>query len=261
VTISKLALVTGGTRGIGRAIVEKLARAGHRVVFSGRTKTTVAEAEAAMRLEGLDVHGDVADVRQAESIASLVGYALEKSEDTSIHVLVNNVGRPGGGATASIDDELWYDVIETNLNSVFRMTREVLRRGGMLERRWGRIINIASTGGKQGVPLGAPYSASKHGVVGFSKALGLELARTGVTVNSVCPGFVETDMARVVRRGYAAQWKCEEDDVKAKFEERIPTGRYVRPAEVAEMVAFLASPLQESITAQAINVCGGLGNY
>lgn len=178
-----------------------------------------------------------------------------------IGVLVNNAGRSGGGATAQITDDLWLDVVDTNLNSVFRVTREALTSGGMLERGRGRIINIASTGGKQGVMFGAPYSASKHGVVGLTKALGLELAKSGITVNAVCPGYVETPMARRVREGYARFWETTEDDVLARFQAKIPLGRYSTPEEVAGLVAYLASERADAITAQAMNVCGGLGNY
>jgi ketoreductase len=178
-----------------------------------------------------------------------------------IDVLVNNAGRPGGGTTAEITDELWEAVIDTNLTGVFRVTREVLAAGGMRERPTGRIINIASTAGKQGVVLGAPYSASKHGVVGFTKALGLELAKTGITVNAVCPGYVETPMAQRVRQGYAAAWDTTEGHVQEQFEAKIPLGRYSTPEEVAALVGYLASEPAASITAQALNVCGGLGNF
>jgi ketoreductase len=152
-------------------------------------------------------------------------------------------------------------VIATNLTGTFLVTREVLTTGGLREKNWGRIINIASTGGKQGVVLAAPYSASKHGVVGFTKALGLELAKTGVTVNAVCPGYVETPMAQRVRQGYADHWGITADDVLERFEGKIPLGRYTQPDEVAALVGYLASTAADPITAQAINVCGGLGNY
>jgi ketoreductase len=178
-----------------------------------------------------------------------------------ISVLVNNAGRSGGGPTAAISDELWYDVIDTNLNSVFLLTREVLNNGGLAGARGGRIINIASTAGKQGVLLGAPYSASKHGVVGFTKALGKELAPSGVTVNAVCPGYVETPMAERVRQGYASAWGTTEDHVQEQFEAKIPLGRYSTPEEVAGLVGYLTTEHAASITAQALNVCGGLGNF
>ncbi len=257
----KTAIVTGGTKGIGLAICEALGSEGCRIVLCGREQATVNQVVERLQENEVEARGIVADVKKAKDISELVDLALEQSTTGAIDILVNNAGRPGGGPTAQIEDELWYDVIETNLNSVFRMTREVLQRGRMKENGWGRIINIASTGGKQGVRFGAPYSASKHGVVGFSKALGLELATTGITVNSVCPGFVETGLAQHVRKGFSELWKCSLDEVKRRIEERIPTGRYVSPEEVADMVRFVASPMSSSITAQAINVCGGLGNY
>jgi ketoreductase len=144
---------------------------------------------------------------------------------------------------------------------VFLMTREVLNTGRMRHKSRGRIINIASTAGKQGVVLGAPYSASKHGVVGFTKALGNELGPTGITVNAVCPGYVETPMAQRVRHGYAAAYDTTEEAILQKFEAKIPLGRYSTPQEVAGLVCYLASDSAASITAQALNVCGGLGNF
>jgi ketoreductase len=178
-----------------------------------------------------------------------------------VDVLVNNAGRSGGGVTAELTDELWYDVIDTNLHSVFLVTREVLSSAKLAQAGWGRIINIASTGGKQGVALGAPYSASKHAVIGFTKALGLELAQTGVTVNAVCPGYVETPMAQRVREGYAAHYDVTEEEILRRFQAKIPLGRYSTPEEVAGLAAYLVTDTAASITAQAINVCGGLGNY
>jgi ketoreductase len=163
--------------------------------------------------------------------------------------------------TADLSEELWQDVVETNLNSVFRMTVAVLNAGGMRAAGWGRIVNIASTAGKQGVVLGAPYSASKHGVVGFTKALGNELAPTGITVNAVCPGYVETPMAERVRQGYAAVHQVTEDEIRQRFQAKIPLGRYSTPDEVAGLVGYLVSDPAASITAQALNVCGGLGNF
>ena len=109
----------------------------------------------------------------------------------------------------------------------------------------------------------APYCASKHGMVGFSKALGLELARnkSGITVNAICPGFVETEMAERVRKHYAKIWDTTEDEAKKRVEERVPLGRYIEPSEVAGMLSYLISPAANGITAQAFNICGGLGNY
>ncbi|TQJ92836.1 3-oxoacyl-ACP reductase FabG [Streptomyces sp. SLBN-31] len=258
-TTARVALVTGATSGIGLETARLLAEQGHRVFIGARDAETVEATAKALREDGLDVDGHRLDVRDADSIAEFVRAAV--AAFGTVDVLVNNAGRSGGGPTADISDELWDDVIDTNLNSVFRMTREVLTTGGMRTKDRGRIINIASTAGKQGVVLGAPYSASKHGVVGFTKALGNELAPTGITVNAVCPGYVETPMAQRVRQGYAAAYDTTEDAILEKFQAKIPLGRYSTPQEVAGLVGYLASDTAASITSQALNVCGGLGNF
>ncbi|MES5825319.1 3-oxoacyl-ACP reductase FabG [Streptomyces sp. RG80] len=255
----RVALVTGATSGIGLATARLLATGGHRVFLGARTAENVTSTVKQLREEGLDVDGAAVDVRDAASVTAFVAAAVDRFG--TIDVLVNNAGRSGGGVTADIDDELWDDVVDTNLTSVFRMTKAVLNTGGMRHKDRGRIINIASTAGKQGVVLGAPYSASKHGVVGFTKALGNELAPTGITVNAVCPGYVETPMAQRVRQGYAAAYDTTEDAILTKFQAKIPLGRYSTPEEVAGLVGYLASDTAASITAQALNVCGGLGNF
>ncbi|MFC7883456.1 3-oxoacyl-ACP reductase FabG [Streptomyces sp. NPDC057376] len=255
----KVALVTGGTSGIGLAAARLLAEQGHRVFLCARNADTVARTVKELQGEGHDVDGAAADVGSTDDVKRVVRAAVDRFG--TIDVLVNNAGRSGGGVTADITDELWLDVINTNLNSVFLMTREVLTTGGMRDKARGRIINIASTAGKQGVVLGAPYSASKHGVVGFTKALGNELAPTGITVNAVCPGYVETPMAQRVRQGYADAYDTSEAAILEKFQAKIPLGRYSTPEEVAGLVGYLASDTAASITSQALNVCGGLGNF
>jgi ketoreductase len=255
----RVVLVTGATSGIGLAVAKSFAGQGDRVYICARNAETVALTVKQLRDDGLEVDGTACDVRSIEDIRACVRAAVDRYGP--IDVLVNNAGRSGGGVTADIDDDLWYEVINTNLNSVFLMTKEVLNAGGMRHRDRGRVINIASTAGKQGVVLGAPYSASKHGVVGFTKALGNELAPTGITVNAVCPGYVETPMAQRVRQGYAAAYNTTEDQIMRKFTAKIPLGRYSTPEEVAGLVGYLASDTAASITAQAINVCGGLGNF
>jgi ketoreductase len=255
----RVALVTGATSGIGLEIARRLGRGGARVFLCGRRADALAETVKALEDEGLDVDGTTCDVTSAEEVREFVRAGVERFGP--VDILVNNAGRSGGGVTAQVPDELWFDVINTNLNSVFLVTKEVLNNGGILDRGWGRIINMASTGGKQGVVHGAPYSASKHGVIGLTKALGLELAKTGVTVNAVCPGFVETPMAQRVREVYSGLWQVPADEVLQRVNARVPIGRYVDPAEVAAMVEYLVSPGADAVTAQALNVCGGLGNY
>ncbi|WP_151483673.1 SDR family NAD(P)-dependent oxidoreductase [Streptomyces albicerus] len=254
-----VALVTGGTSGIGLAVARELGQRGHRVFLCARTADTVKQTVEDLRAEGLHVEGAAADVRCADSLAALVRTAVDTFGP--ITVLVNNAGRSGGGPTAGISDELWHDVIDTNLTGVFLLTREVLNHGGITGNPHGRIINVASTAGKQGVVLGAPYSASKHAVVGFTKALGKELAPSGITVNAVCPGYVETPLAERVRQGYAAAYGTTTEQVQEQFEAKIPLGRYCTPEEVAGLVGYLTTRQAASITAQALNVCGGLGNY
>ncbi|WP_019544759.1 3-oxoacyl-ACP reductase FabG [Streptomyces sulphureus] len=255
----RTALVTGATSGIGLAVTRLLAEQGHRVFIGSRTEDKVLATIKELQDEQLDVDGTVLDVQSPASIRGCVQAAAERYG--TVDVLVNNAGISGGGITADIADELWEDIVDTNLNSVFRLTREVLTTGGLRHQNWGRIINIASTAGKQGVVLGAPYSASKHGVVGLTKALGNELAPTGITVNAVCPGYVETPMAHRVRRNYARVYATSEDAILQKFQAKIPLGRYSTPEEVAGLVGYLVTDAAASITSQALNVCGGLGNF
>ncbi|MFE9746853.1 SDR family NAD(P)-dependent oxidoreductase [Saccharothrix saharensis] len=255
----RVALVTGATSGIGLDIAQRLARAGLSVYICARHDDVVTKTVDELRGQGLDVAGRACDVSVPAQVRDLVRSAVEHFGP--IDVLVNNAGRNGGGITAEIEDDVWFDVINTNLNSVFVVTKEVLTAGGMLGRGSGRVVNIASTGGKQGVLHGAPYSASKHGVVGLTKAWGLELAKTGITVNAVCPGFVETPMAERVRTHYAGIWGVDEEETHARITTRVPIGRYVEPREVSAMVEYLIGEDAGAVTAQALNVCGGLGNY
>jgi ketoreductase len=255
----RTAIVTGATSGIGLAVAQLLAGQGHRVFLCARDADAVALTVKQLREAGGEVDGASCDVRSREDIKGLVAATVQRYGPVGI--LVNNAGRSGGGPTAQIDDALWYDVFDTNTHSVFFLTREVLNAGGMLAEGWGRVVNIASTAGKQGVVLGAPYSASKHAVVGFTKALGNELAKTGITVNAVCPGYVETPMAQRVRQGYAAAYDKPEEAILAQFTAKIPLGRYSTPEEVAGLVGYLTSETARSVVAQALNVCGGLGNF
>lgn len=259
--MSQTALITGGTGDIGKSIAFRLAQAGYDLILvsRGMEKLEKTKAELNESYPECNVQMKTCDVSQYDEVVKL--FAALTEEQATVNVLVNCAGTSGGGVTADLDPALWMNVINTNLNSVFFVTREALHN--KLIPAGGRIINIASTGGKQGVILAAPYSASKHGVVGFSKALGLELAknRSLITVNAVCPGFVESEMAVKVRQFYANQWGTDVDEAKRRIEERVPLGRYIDPDEVAEMVAYLTSPKAAGVTAQALNVCGGLGNY
>ncbi|MHC5609968.1 MAG: SDR family NAD(P)-dependent oxidoreductase [Nostoc sp.] len=265
----KVSLITGGSRGIGLAIARAFVEAGSHVAIAARDLGQLNDSVSALKNfastvdsnngSTIKVSGVVADVRDQAQVDAMVEDVMNIYN--RIDILVNTAGRGGGGPTVTTAPDLWYDIIDTNLHGVYRVTRTVIERSGMLDRRWGRIINIASTGGKQGVLLAAAYTASKHGVVGFTKSLGLELAQTGVTVNAICPGFVETDLAVKARQVYAQTWEITPEEVLKRFETRIPLGRYVVPEEVAPMAVYLASDMAAPILAQAINICGGLGNY
>lgn len=265
----KVALITGGSRGIGLAIAQGFLTAGSHVVIAAREQGHLNDSisklkELAQTIDAnngtkIQVSGVIADVRDQALVDAMVEDVMQLHN--RIDILVNTAGRGGGGPTVATAPDLWYDIIDTNLHGVYRVTRAVLTRSGMLDRRWGRIINMASTGGKQGVLFAAAYTASKHGVVGFTKSLGLELAKTGVTVNAICPGFVETDLAVKARQVYGDVWGITPEEVLKRFETRIPLGRYVVPEEVAPMAVYLASDIAAPVLAQAINICGGLGNY
>jgi ketoreductase len=253
----KVALITGAGRGIGRATALRLARDGYSVGLMARSREQLEETASGVREAGSRAAIAVCDVRSADGVREAVGALV--AELGAVQVLVNNAGRGGGGVTAKMEDDLWREVVDTNLNSVFYVTKAVLNgnSGSTLK----SIISTASTGGKQGVIYAAAYSASKHGVIGFTKSLALELASQGITVNAVCPGFVETDLAGHARRSYARLWGVDEDGARKRIEQRVPLGRYIQPEEVAQMVAYLASAGAQGITGQAFNVCGGLGNY
>lgn len=257
----KNALLTGATGSIGKSIAYKLGSEGYDLTLVSRSINNLErlKSELSKKYNNITIHCFDCDVSSFKKVESLFKKILLKK--LKISILINCAGRSGGGLFNNIMIGDWIDVINTNLNSVFYVTKCALNNN--LIPKGGRIINISSTGGKQGVIYGCPYSASKHGVVGFTKSLGLELARSGsgITVNSVCPGFVESDMAVSVREHYSKIWNTDLSETKKRVENRIPIGRYITPEEVAGMVSYLASPIADGITAQAINVCGGLGNY
>jgi ketoreductase len=252
-TKQKTALVTGASSGIGKQIALRLAKDGFEVILVSRTASSLDKVLQEIQAVGGAGQVLTCDVSNQKAVNTLI------DQIKNIDVLVNNAGRSGGGPIAQMDDQLWHDIISTNLNSVHYVTKAVLSQKKL--NKPGSIINIASTGGKQGLMYGAAYSASKHGIVGYSKSLGLEFAKENITVNAVCPGYVETPLAERVREGFSKVWNVSKEETKSRIEQKIPLGRYIEPQEVADLVAYLASPAARGITAQAINVCGGLGNY
>ncbi len=246
-------LITGGAAGIGRAIARRCASAGAAVALCDRDAAGLAEACRALQREDwdcLEIGGDVSELQQArETVEEVVHWRGR------IDVLVNNAGVSKANP---IDDpagpQTWREVLGTNLDGVYHCCHAALPH--MPDDA--RIVNMASVFGKVGGAAYTAYCASKHGVVGFTRALAVEVAARGITVNAVCPGWVETDMARrdfVEGAGLVAEPR---DRFQQRELARVPLGRLIHPDEVADLVWFLASPASRNITGQAISICGGL---
>jgi 3-oxoacyl-[acyl-carrier protein] reductase len=233
----KVAIVTGASRGIGRAIAVELAKQGAKVIG---TATTDAGAQA---ISDAGLIGKALNVRDTAQSDALLG-ALQK-EHGDIAVLVNNAGITRDNLALRMKDEDWDEVIETNLKSVFRLSRAVMR--GMMKARWGRIINITSVVGASGNAGQANYAAAKAGIVGMSKSLAQELGSRGITVNCVAPGFIDTDMTRALS-----------EEQRTALLARIPLGRLGQPEDIAAAVAYLASPAAGYITGAVLHVNGGM---
>lgn len=235
---NRIALVTGGTRGIGAAIARDLKKAGCRVVATYHGNE---EAAQAFRKEtGIEVlRFDVSDFDQCSQAVKRV-----EAEMGPIDILINNAGITRDGFLHKMGAESWHAVIETNLTSLFNMCRVVIE--GMRARGFGRIINISSINGQVGQVGQANYSAAKAGVIGFSKALARESANKGVTVNTIAPGYIETDMVKAVPQ-----------NVLDKIVEKIPVGRLGQPSEIARAVCFLAADESGFITGETLSVNGG----
>lgn len=237
----KVALVTGASRGIGKAIALELAARGATVVG---TATTEAGAQAVTEM--LAPHGGrgvVLNVTDVPACDVLVDTLTKQSG--GLHILVNNAGITRDNLAMRMKDEDWDAVLQTNLSAVFRLSRAVMR--GMMKARWGRIINITSVVGSSGNPGQANYAAAKAGVAGLSRALARELGSRGVTVNCVAPGFIETDMTSAL-----------DDTQTAALLGQIPLGRLGSAADIAHAVAFLASPNASYITGTTLHVNGGM---
>ncbi len=237
------ALVTGASRGIGRAIAVQLARDGARVALNYRSSEAEARAVAdeitALGGQSLLVHADVGNAKEARALVAQVVEQWGR-----LDILVNNAGITRDKSMKKLTDEDWAEVINTNLNSVYYCTSAVMKR--MCEQKYGRIINISSFVGQAGNFGQANYSASKGGVIAFTKTAAIELAKYNVTVNAIAPGFTLTDMLAKV-----------EEKVQEQIKARIPMGRFGVPEEIAKAVAFLAAE-GDYITGQQINVNGGV---
>lgn len=239
----KCALVTGGSRGIGRAVCIKMAEAGYHVLINYKGN----EAAALETLEAVKAKGSTGElipfnVGDAAEVQQVLGSWVENNKDQQIEVLVNNAGIREDSLMFWMNEAQWSNVLNISLNGFFNVTKQVLN--GMLLKRYGRIINMVSLSGIKGLPGQTNYSAAKAGVIGATKALAQEVAKRGVTVNAVAPGFIKTDMtAELNEKELAAQ---------------VPMNRFGTAEEVADAVAFLASRSAGYITGEILNINGGL---
>ena len=236
--MARVALVTGGTRGIGRAIVERLKADGMQVAAGYSGNDAAAEA-CAKELGVMVVKGNVGNFADCRHAVDMVEAQLGP-----IEVLVNNAGITRDGVFHRMSSEQWSEVIRVNMDSLFNMTRQVIE--GMREREWGRIINISSINGQKGQIGQTNYSAAKAGLIGFTKALALENARKGITVNCIAPGYIDTEMVQAVP-----------EKVLEGIIAGIPVGRLGRGEEIADMVAFLAGEHAGYVTGSTLSLNGG----
>lgn len=236
----QIALVTGASRGIGKAIAEKLANDGFYVIGTATTENGAEAISAYLGETGTGIRLDVADPKSIESVIKTVNDSFGAPV-----ILVNNAGITRDNLLMRMKDEEWDDIISTNLTSVFRMSKAVLR--GMMKEKYGRIINISSVVGATGNAGQANYAAAKAGMVGFSKSMAKEVGSRNITVNTVAPGFIDTDMTKELG-----------EDIKAKLLAGIPLGRLGSAEEIAHAVSFLASPMAGYITGETLHVNGGM---
>ena len=244
----KHAVVTGGARGIGAAVTRALVAHGGRVTMLGRSAAAEGDLTG-----GSHLHYAQADV--CEPATLIKAFDSARTSFGPIHILVNNAGQGRSSPFLKTDVELWRSMMQVNLDSIFHCIHQVLP--AMLDAKWGRIVNIASTAGLTGYSYVSAYCAAKHGVVGLTRALALEVAARGVTVNSVCPGYTETDMLQQTVDAIVSKTGRTAAEARAELSARNPQKRMIQPEEVANAVTWLCLPGSEAVTGQSIAIAGG----
>jgi NAD(P)-dependent dehydrogenase (short-subunit alcohol dehydrogenase family) len=242
--------VTGGGRGIGLAIARGLVGHGARVTLLSRDRSKL-EKSATSLAGSVDI--EVADVANPRQVTDAFKAIAERAG--AIDILINNAGQAASAPLGKTDFDVWQQMLAVNLTGTYLCTQQVLP--AMLKSGYGRIVNVASTAGLTGYAYCTAYCAAKHGVVGFTRALALEIAKTRVTVNAVCPGYTETDIVRDAVANIRSKTGRSEEEAVATLVARNPQGRLVQPDEVANAVAWLCLPGSESVNGQSIGISGG----
>ncbi|HZQ06843.1 MAG TPA: SDR family NAD(P)-dependent oxidoreductase [Anaerolineae bacterium] len=251
--MNRVAWVTGAGKGIGEAIALALGTRGLKVAVSSRTRSDVERVARVIRDNSGESFAVVCDVTKPHEIHQAV--AQIQKELGAISILVNNAGIGGSHKFLGHDDALWHRIIDTNLNSVYYVTKAVAPQ--MVEAKWGRIINIASISSKVGSKYTAAYTASKHGVLGLTRVLAIELAPYNITVNAICPAYVDTPMTDGTVANMTARTKMSEEEAREFLAKLSPQNRLITPEEVAHVALMLIDDEARGITGQAINVDGG----
>lgn len=251
--LDKIVLVTGGGSGIGAAIAGEFAQRGCRVAIAGRDESKLVTAAARMARDGAQLHAIACDVTRRDQVRKLRDRVQQLWGE--VQVLVNNAGIASAVSFAEMADETWDRTLDTNLTGAYNCCKIFLP--AMVKAKWGRIINIASTTAKVGYSHVTAYTASKHGLLGLTRSLALETARVGVTVNAICPGYVDDERTRENARVMADKTGKSVDDVLKLFAAAAPQNRLIDPSEVAELACLIAAPEMSGMTGQAINVDGG----
>lgn len=257
---NRIALITGGGRGIGRAIALAFAAEGAFVSLCSRTAADVENVtDEINKLYPGQGTGDVCDVSDPNDVRQLFLSTFNAFDHRQVNILVNNAGIAESAPLAKTDDEMWQRHMAINLSGTFYCMREALPP--MIERGWGRVVNIASIAGKTGAPYIAAYSASKHGVLGLTRSAALEVAAKGITVNAICPGYVDTDMTTRGVENITRKTRLDAGQAMDSIKKMNPQNRLVEPEEVAALALLLASEEGRGINGQAINVDGGTVLY
>jgi 3-hydroxybutyrate dehydrogenase len=251
------AVITGGGRGIGKAVARYLAREGAAVVVTARSTDQIEEVASELSADGFEAHAVTCDVADEGSVRAMAA-AAEKALGT-VDILVNNAGVAPSNPVKRVTLEEWNRVMSINVTGTFLCTRAFLP--GMVEREWGRVINVASVAGLRGSRYISTYCASKHAQIGFTRAVADEVARNGVTVNAICPGYVDTPMTEHSVVQITEKAGVTPEEARQHILATSPQGRLIRPAEIAAVAVMLCSDDGEGISGQAIAIDQGQGNH